>query len=140
MIRAVIDTNLFISGMFATTGLSRRLMDCWVTRKFQLITSREIVGEIWRVLHYPRIQATFHPKEREIRRFITLMFRKAVITEGLYKTERIKTDPADNKFLACALEGKADYIVSRDAHLRNLKCFHGVQIVGVKQFLSHIRG
>lgn len=140
MIRAVVDTNLFVSGMFATTGLSKRLMDCWVTRKFQLVISREIVLEIWRVLHYRRIEATFHPKESEIRRFIELIFRKAVITEGLYKTDRIKADPADNKFLACALEGKADYIVSRDAHLRDLKYFHGVQIVGVKQFLSHIRG
>ena len=140
MIRAVVDTNLFVSGMFATTGLSKRLMDCWMSREFQLVTSREIIWEIWRVLHYRRIQVAFHPKEREIRRFITLIFRKAVITEGLYKTDRIKVDLADNKFLACALEGKADHIVSRDAHLRNLKYFHGVQIVGVKQFLSYIRG
>lgn len=139
MIRAVVDTNLFVSGMFATTGLSKRLMDGWVTRKFQLVISREILREIWRVLHYPRIQAAFHPKESEIRRFIALILRKAFITEGLYKTDRIEADPADNKFLACALEGQADYIVSRDAHLRDLKSFHGVQIVGAKQFLSHLR-
>ncbi len=138
VIRAVIDTNLFISGMFATTGHSRRLMDGWMARRFQLVTSREIIWEIWRVLHYHRIQELFQPKEGDIRRFIGLLFRKAVITQGLYQTERITVDPTDNKFLECALEGKAGYIVSRDPHLRNLKYFHGIQIVGVKQFLSSI--
>jgi len=135
VIRAVVDTNLFVSGMFATTGLSKRLMDGWVTRKFQLVISREILWEIWRVVHYPRIQATFHPKEREIRRFIALIFRKALITEGLYNTDRIEADPTDNKFLACALEGKADYIVSRDCC-----CPPGRALVGqVKRMEERLR-
>jgi putative PIN family toxin of toxin-antitoxin system len=136
--RAVIDTNLFVSGMFATSGLSKRLMDCWVAQEFQLVISREIIWEVWRVVHYPRIQETFHPREEEIRRFIAMIFRKAVITEGLYQTERMTVDPADNTFLACALEGKADYLVSRDPHLRSVKYVHGIQIVGVKQFLSYV--
>jgi predicted nucleic acid-binding protein len=48
-------------------------------------------------------------------------------------------DPSDNKFLACALEGKADFIVSRDPHLRNLKEFQGIEIVDVKTFVEKVK-
>jgi uncharacterized protein len=84
------------------------------------VTSRGILKEVSRVLQYPRIKEKFRPKEETIRRFFRLAFRKAVITHDLYKVDRITEDPADNMFLACALEAGADYIVSRDPHLRNL--------------------
>ncbi len=51
---------------------------------------------------------------------------------------RSKQIPADNKFLACALEVKADYIVSGDNHLLELKHFHGIQIVNAKAFVEKV--
>jgi predicted nucleic acid-binding protein len=48
-------------------------------------------------------------------------------------------DPTDDMFLACAMEAKADYIVSRDPHLRNLKHFHGIKIIDVKAFVERVR-
>jgi predicted nucleic acid-binding protein len=39
-------------------------------------------------------------------------------------------------FLACALEARADFIVSGDAHLNKLKSFHGIQIVDTLIFLK----
>jgi predicted nucleic acid-binding protein len=68
-----------------------------------------------------------------------LVFRKAIITKDIYHTDRINKDPTDNKFLACAMEGKADFIVSRDPHLRNLKEFHGIEIVDVKTFVERVK-
>jgi predicted nucleic acid-binding protein len=59
-----------------------------------------------------------------------------IVTTDLYQTDRIKADPTDNKFLACALEAKADYIVSGDNHLLSLKHFHGIQIVDAKTFIK----
>ncbi len=41
--------------------------------------------------------------------------------------------------MACALEKKADYIVSRDPHLRNLKHFHGIQIVDATTFINKVK-
>lgn len=67
------------------------------------------------------------------------MFRKALITRDRYKTDRITDDPTDNKFLACALEGRADYVLSRDPHLRNLKHYQGIQILDATAFLKKIR-
>jgi len=139
-LRAVIDTNLFISGLFAKDSLSAQLQDLWINQDFELVTSVEIIKEISRVLSYPRIQKRFKPTEDNIRRFFRLIFRKAIISEDIYHTDKIADDPTDNKFLACALEKRADYIVSRDPHLRNLKHYHGIQIVDATTFIEKVKG
>lgn len=138
-LRAVIDTNLFISGLFARDSLAAQLQNLWINQEFELVTSIEIIKEISRVLNYPRIKDHFKPKDKNIKRFFRLVFRKAVIAKDIYKTDRITDDPTDNKFLACALEKNADYIVSRDPHLRNIKHFHGVQIVDAKTFIEKVK-
>ena len=137
-LRAVIDTNLFISGLFGKDTVSARLQNHWINLDFILVTSIDIIKEVNRVFHYPRIQERFNPREETLKRFFRLIFRKAVITKDKYKTDRITDDPTDNKFLACALEGKADYVVSRDPHLRNLKHYHGIQIIDASTFVSKI--
>ena len=137
-LRAVIDTNLFISGLFARDSLSAQLQNLWIDRHFELVTSLEIIKEVSRVLSYPRIKARFHPKQDNVRRFFRLIFRKAIISKDIYRTDKIVDDPTDNKFLACALEKKADYIVSRDPHLRNLKHFHGIQIIDATTFIDKV--
>jgi hypothetical protein len=138
-LRAVIDTNLFISGLFARDALSAQLQNLWINQEFELVTSLEIMREVSRVLTYPRIKERFKPKEENVRRFFRLIFRKAIISKDVYHTDKIVDDPTDNKFLACALEKKADYIVSRDPHLRNLKHFHGIQIVDATSFIEKVR-
>jgi putative PIN family toxin of toxin-antitoxin system len=138
-LRAVIDTNLFISGLFARDSLSAQLQNLWINLDFELVTSIEIIKEISRVLNYPRIKDHFKPKDKNIKRFFRLIFRKAIIAKDIYKTDRITDDPTDNKFLACALEKNADYIVSRDPHLRNIKHYHGIQIVDVKTFIEKVK-
>ena len=137
-LRAVIDTNLFVSGLFARDSLSAQLQDLWVNQDFELVTSIEIIKEVSRVLSYPRIKEHFKPSEDNIRRFFRLIFRKAIISKDIYQTDKIADDPTDNKFLACALEKKVDYIVSRDPHLRNLKHYHGIQIVDVSTFIEKV--
>ena len=52
-LKAVIDTNLIISGLFAKDSLSAQLQDLWINQDFELITSVEIIKEISRVLSYP---------------------------------------------------------------------------------------
>ena len=139
-LRAVIDTNLFVSGLFAKDTLSAQLQNLWINQEFELVISLEIIKEVSRVLSYPRIKERFKPKEENVRRFFRLIFRKAIISKDIYKTDKIVDDPTDNKFLACAMEKKADYIVSRDPHLRDLKHFHGIQIIDATTFIEKVKG
>jgi len=52
----------------------------------------------------------------------------------------VKKDVADNKFVGCALEGDAVYIVSGDDHLLSIKHYRGIQIVDANSFLRIIAG
>ncbi len=137
-LKAVIDTNLFVSGLFSQNTVSSRLQDHWINMDFILVTSIDIIKEVNRVMHYPRIQDRFNPNPETLKHFFRLIFRKAIITKDRYKTDRITDDPTDNKFLACALEGKADYVLSRDPHLRNLKHYQGIQILDATRFLKKL--
>lgn len=138
-IKAVIDTNVMVSVAFAKAGLTRELKNLIADEAFILVTSKEIMAELHRVLHYPRILKLYQPSEDNLNEFIGMIMEKALITRGDYHLQKIKDDPADDMLLACALEAKADYIVSRDPHLRNLKQFHGIKIIDVKTFLEKVR-
>ncbi len=137
-LKAVIDTNLFVSGLFGSNTISTKLQSYWINLDFILVTSINIMKEVNRVFHYPRIQERFNPQEETLKRFFRLVFRKAIITKDKYKTDKIIEDPTDNKFLGCALEGKADYVVSRDPHLRNIKHYQGIQIVDASMFVKKV--
>lgn len=139
-LKAVIDTSVMVSVAFARQGLAKELKDMIADEHFLLVTSKPILKELYQVLHHPRIIKRFSPSEDDINEFIGLIVEKALITEGLYNADGITEDPADDMFVACALEAKADYIVARDPHLRNLKHFHGIQIVDVSIFIEKVKG
>ena len=138
-IEAVLDTNIFISGLFAQSGSIAILMKLWTEGGFNLITSEDILSELYRTLHKPTIQKHFNPSKKIITEYLETIREKAVITPGFYQTDQIKNDPSDNKFLSCAVEGKADYIVSGDKHLKEVKQFHGIQIVNAKEFVERVK-
>jgi len=138
-VKAVIDTNVMVSGLFAESGTIAEVMELWVDGRFELIVSEEILSELHRVLHKPSIKKHFNPTEEEIEEFLEVIRERAVMTPNLYRTDRIKDDPTDNKFLEAAVEGKADFIVSGDRHLTEVKRFMGINIVDVKTFLVRLK-
>ncbi|MEW6118371.1 MAG: putative toxin-antitoxin system toxin component, PIN family [Nitrospirota bacterium] len=138
-IKAVIDTSVMVSVAFPRGELARELRNMIADGAFTLVTSKEIMSELYRVIHYPRILKQFKPSRADIDEFIDMIMEKALIVRGAYSTKKIAADPSDDMFLACAMEAKADYIVSRDPHIRNLKHFHGIKIIDVKAFVEKVR-
>ena len=77
--------------------------------------------------------------EQELKELLDL-FKKQV--NILYKPisikiEIIKDDPDDNKFIECAVTNKADYIISGDNHLLNLREYRNIKILSPKEFLNY---
>lgn len=138
-LRAVIDTNILVSGLFSESGSIAELMDLWTDGVFELVTSEEIIEELYRTLHKPSVQKHFKPTEDEIIDYIEVIRDRAILTPGLHKTDRIRDDPTDNKFLSAAIEAKADFIVSGDKHLKDVKQFQGIKIVDTKSFVERVR-
>jgi putative PIN family toxin of toxin-antitoxin system len=140
-IRAVIDTNLFVSGFFAAEGCTCQLQELWITGAFELVVSGKILAEIENTLGKPAIQEKLFLIPDEEEHLLDLIREKAlIVTADRYETNRITQDPTDNKFLACALEAGAHYIVSGDRHLLDIKHFHGIQIVEARAFVQKLGG
>ena len=47
---------------------------------------------------------------------------------------RLSRDPGDDKFLECAVAGRADYVVSADADLLTLSAVQGIPILDAPGF------
>lgn len=110
------------------------LRAAWRQKRFELIVSEAALQELERVLHYGRVQKLLRFSESELSAFVADIRTHAAQVEGLYEVEYVQADPDDNIILACALEADADYLVSEDHHLRELKYYHGVQIIGLDHF------
>ena len=138
ILKAVIDTSVMVSVAFAKEGIAKKLRDLIADSAFVLVTSKAILKELYEVLHYPHIIKRFKPSEEDIDEFVGMIIENSAITKGTYSVEGISEDPKDDMFIACALEGNAEYIVSRDPHLRNIKHFHGIQIIDATTFIKKV--
>ncbi|OIO96539.1 MAG: putative toxin-antitoxin system toxin component, PIN family [Anaerolineae bacterium CG2_30_64_16] len=130
----VLDTNALVRVALAKSPLARVLRCSLERGDFVLLTSGDILNEIGRVLCYPRIAIHHALSEAAIEEFELAVRKAAVVVPGLYVVRKIEADPSDDMFLACALEGDADYIVSEDPHVRDLKTYQGIQIISMAQF------
>ena len=133
--RIVVDANVLVSAMISSTGTPARVISYWQEEQFELVMSPAILQELDRVLHYSRIQQRYHPVEKRIRRLLRLLERQAVSVVPAHELTAIEHDPADNRYLECAVEGEAAVIVTRDQHLLEMGEYEGSQILTPAAFL-----
>jgi predicted nucleic acid-binding protein len=110
ILRVVIDTNHIISAILSARGASARLID-WMTRDedyFQLLLSEPIWQEYTTVAEWI---------ESDLRLDVC-------------------TDSNDNRFLECAVEGNADFLVTKNIRHFPYKIYENVKIVRIKKFLD----
>ncbi|MCD4719611.1 MAG: putative toxin-antitoxin system toxin component, PIN family [Desulfobacula sp.] len=136
ILKAVIDTSVVVSVAFAKQGIARKMRDLIADNAFTMVTSKPILRELYEVLHYPHIVQRFNPSKQNIDEFVGMIIGNAMVTKNTYHIDGISLDPEDDMFIACALEGNADYIVSRDPHLRNIKHFQRIQIIDATTFVN----
>jgi putative PIN family toxin of toxin-antitoxin system len=136
MIRAVLDANVLVSAILNAQSTPGRVFDAWRAEQFQLLMSRAILEEIERVLHYPKILKRHQWSPAQVQRFLALLADIAILTPGELELSIIADDPADNRYLECAVEGNVGYIVSGDHDLLDLGSYQGIQIVTPRQFLD----
>ena len=134
--KVVLDANIFVSATVASKGKPAQILDAWRDGYFDLLVREDIIEEIREVLHRPRIQKRHQWTKEEINHFLNGLREFAIPTPGELVVEVIPDDPDDNMYVACAVEGEADYIVSGDRHLRKLGAYQGIPIVTPTQFLT----
>ena len=129
--RAVIDTNLWISFLFGKEVAD--LLTLVQSNKVEVVTDARQIVEIEDVLSRPKIKKLVGPQRLgTIRRFL---HRK---TKLITPKRRIKVcrDPDDDYLLEIAIEGKATFLISGDDDLLELDPFRSVRIVSYRDFKS----
>ena len=128
--RAVIDTNIFISGLLNTSGGAAKIINHFRKGVFELVISKDVFEEYVTVIHLFDNEIA-HDKSDEI---LELVFERAIKVESLQAMNLCK-DSDDEKFLTAALSGKAQYLVTKNRKdfPHNLK---QVRIVNVSGFLK----
>ncbi|MEK6545824.1 MAG: putative toxin-antitoxin system toxin component, PIN family, partial [Nitrospinota bacterium] len=119
--KAVLDTNIFVSGIISSKGSPRKVLELAKKEVFKVVTSASINHEIIEVLHRDYIYTKYSLNEDIIDDIATFLYEGTLLVEDTFKISIIEKDPSDNKFINCAVEGEADYIVSGDSHLLSLK-------------------
>ena len=136
MILAVLDANVFVSAALSPKGTPATILTAWRAERFQLLISPAILAEIHRVFHYPKVSARHRWPEEDLRLFIEDLARLAILTPGEHTLRVIAEDPSDNRYLECAVEGNADYVVTGDQHLLRLGTYLRVRILTPREFLG----
>ena len=130
--RVVLDTNAVISALLFS-GVSSKLVSLWQNGLITPLLSREILDEYLRVLSYPKFQLS----DEEIKELIQeeiLPFAEVVKPKRRWRV--VRRDPSDNKFLECAVAGRASVIISGDKDLLSLGSFRRIRIQSPAQFLA----
>jgi len=129
-VRVVLDTNAVVSALLFS-GVSSKLVSLWQNGLITPLLSREILDEYLRVLSYPK----FELSEEEIKELIQeeiLPFAEVVKPKRRLRV--VRRDPSDNKFLECAVAGKASVIISGDKDLLSLGRYRQIRIQSPAQF------
>ena len=138
--RAVVDTNVFVARLLSPVGAPAQVFDLWEAQAFGLVVSEPILAEYARALSYPHLAPRLQLDAPAIAELIAALRQLAILVEPAESLTVIEGDPADDRFLECAVEGGAEYIVSGDKHLLQLVEYRGVQILPPAAFVTLFAG
>jgi uncharacterized protein len=137
VLRVVIDTNIFVSALLSPGGTPAKVLQSWEEQRFLLLTSGEIIDEISETLIRFIQRPPYRVTPDDVNRIVVLLRKDSVEVHPRFDvTDAGIADPDDLIFLACALSGDAQIIVSGDHHLTSLGTWRGIRILTAREFLE----
>jgi len=129
--KAVVDTNVFVSSFFG--GHPRKVIDLWKTGELTLCLSPAIVDEYVAVLRRLGLEG-----EDELGELLGLFARGEHILFAAQppKLSVVRADPADDKFIECAVALGAEVVITGDKALKDIGNYMGIRILGPAEFLK----
>lgn len=136
---AALDTNVLVSAFCFPGSLPADLVRRCQAGEFVLLTSPSILAEMSDVLLRPKIVRRVGMTRDKAEILSRAVKRIAAIVPGAIALDAVPSDPKDNHVVACAVVGRADFIVSGDHHLKDLALYKGIRILSPAQFHGLLR-
>jgi putative PIN family toxin of toxin-antitoxin system len=129
--RVILDTNVIISA-YGWGGTPYRIIDLLLTDQIKNFSSLALIRELKATLAYTKLS---FPIERQTH-VVEVMLAKSILVDPSLTLNVIQNDPKDNRVLECALEAKADCIISGDKDHLYLRSWEGISILKITDFLG----
>ena len=137
--RVVLDSVVLVSAFLTRQGLANEVFRRSV-QEATLYISTDILEEVRGVLlerEHIRKRYTYTPDQVE--QFLEQVRTVAVVVSSPPLLKVIERDPKDDMILACAVGAQAQYLISRDPHLLDLKIYQKIAILSPEEFIKVLR-
>ena len=133
-LKAVVDTNVYVSLLLSQRGAGAWLMAIWREQKYAIIISDTLYTELLEVLKRPCIapKIDVHRKNALLRR----LHRDAIWTPGTFDAQGVLPDPDDDMLISAAIETESEFIITWDKALHG--DYRGIHIVSPDVFIAMV--
>lgn len=140
-IKVILDSNVFVSGLL-WRGKPYQILKLIENGKITCFATIEIIDEIEDVLGREKFSGRLDMLETSVDELMLAVTHYVNIVK---KSKKLKLkpseqpeDPDDVMFIECAATVGAEYVVSGDPHLLDLKYVRGIKILTPAEFLKEI--
>ena len=134
--RAVLDTNVFVSGLLMPGSVPVQIVSAFRRGDFRLVSSEAMLAELGAVLAYPKIKKRTAWTDEDITRYVSMLRFEADVVSIDSETAEVSRDAADTMVLRTFLAGQADLLVSGDEDLLSLA--NQYSIISPADFVARI--
>ncbi len=130
--RVVLDTNILVAFLLTRGRTISMILDGWERGDLEVLVSPALIAEVRRTLDKPELRQRIQPEAAQA--LLEALEEDATFVPGELALHGVTPDPDDDIVVSCAVEGNADYVVSRDVHLLGLGEYEGIRIVEPLEF------
>jgi len=132
--RVVLDTSVLVSFLLTRGRIISAIMEQWEAGRLEVIVSPQIMAELRRVAEDERLATRLRPGALEI--LLRALTENAEVIAGELELQGVTEDPDDDMVVACAVEGDAAYIITRDQHLLTMGTYRDILVVSPEEFVA----
>jgi putative PIN family toxin of toxin-antitoxin system len=131
VVRVVLDANVFVSAAINPLSTPGLLFEKFLKRGrggFELVITPRMVAEVQRALCYPRVRKRIAPPLRSEAWIMDLVALADVVSDSRLAAQ-VSRDSEDDLYIAAALKGRAQYVVTGDQDLLSVQEYQGVLFI-----------
>jgi hypothetical protein len=137
--RVVLDASALIHYLLRPGAAIRQIIEqLWLADEITVVSSPELMGELANVLARPSIGNYIQPDEGQA--LLDVLYAKAEMLPPLGEIPVFTRDPKDDKFIACAVAGRADFVITLDKDILALGKVGLVEMVTPYDFVRLYSG
>ena len=134
--KVVLDTNVLLSGLMLPDSTPGRVVRAWRETRFDLVSSKEQLTEVARVLTYSKVHKRLKWGRENIERFLRQLYLRSELVDISDVFPSVPDDPKDQPILATLIASSAKYLVTGDSDLLTLSDRY--PIVTPADFVQHL--